>query len=148
VLALLLLHHAVCVCASLTPLLLLFFRSRGDACSAADAAADAACPLPSRGGLHAPEAVELLRAFYLRGNPNGACSGCALRVVSVRMRRSLTTYVGTLVIPPAQRPSRTARCSWSWMSAHWASRARAAAAAPQEGQRARRGRDGMSAFSI
>ena len=30
-------------------------------------------PLPALGGLHAPEAVELLRAFYLRGNPNGAC---------------------------------------------------------------------------
>ena len=82
VLALPLLHHTVRVCSLLTPLcvllLLLFFRSRGDACSAADAAADAACPLPSRGGLHAPEAVELLRAFYLRGNPNGACLARAL----------------------------------------------------------------------
>lgn len=28
-------------------------------------------PLPCRGGLFASEAVELLRSFYLRGNPNG-----------------------------------------------------------------------------
>ena len=32
----------------------------------------AATPLLVRGGLHAQEAVELLRAFYIRGNPNGA----------------------------------------------------------------------------
>jgi len=29
-------------------------------------------PLPAVGGLHAAEAVALLKAFYLRGNPNGA----------------------------------------------------------------------------
>jgi len=31
-------------------------------------------PLPCRGGLFASEAVELLRSFYLRGNPNGELS--------------------------------------------------------------------------
>ncbi len=30
-------------------------------------------PLHAVGGLHADEAVALLRSFYLRGNPNGAC---------------------------------------------------------------------------
>ena len=29
-------------------------------------------PLPCVGGLYADEAVELLKSFYLRGNPNGA----------------------------------------------------------------------------
>ena len=40
--------------------------------SDAAAAEDAPFPLHAEGGLHAAEAVELLRAFYVRGNPNGA----------------------------------------------------------------------------
>jgi tRNA-specific adenosine deaminase 2 len=50
----------------------------------ADGAAeeDAAAPLRARGGLHAPEAVALLRAFYLRGNPNGAPPLRCLRAIS------------------------------------------------------------------
>ena len=78
------------------------------------------CPLPCVGGLYADEAVELLKSFYLRGNPNGA-----------QLATHCTAHLMSRPSPDAplwQPPSHTGPCNWAWMSRMWASREQLAVA--------------------
>jgi tRNA(Arg) A34 adenosine deaminase TadA len=90
-----------------------------------------ACPLPCVGGLYADEAVELLKSFYLRGNPNGAHSLFRLMRHQMIRRADNSPHASRIASQP---PSHTGPCSWTWMSRAWASRERAAAPGTRDGQ--------------